>query len=88
MPRPPGDQVIGPSEAHARKEDHQPMPGIDEGEGRYRLMFFSESQRLRLAVDEKGNVSQRSAIDFSNPPLPRSGESSDSAPIQDHEATS
>lgn len=50
--------------------------GIDEDEGRYRLTFFFESRRFRLLVDEKGNVVQRSTIDFSNRPLPRSGRKS------------
>jgi hypothetical protein len=44
--------------------------GIDEDNGRYRLTFFSENRRFRLVVDERGNVVQRSAIDFSDHPLP------------------
>jgi hypothetical protein len=44
--------------------------GIDEDNGRYRLTFFSENRRFRLVVDEKGNVVQRSAIDFSDRSLP------------------
>lgn len=46
--------------------------GIDEDEGRHRLTFFSESRRLRLLVDEKGNVLQRSATDFGDRGLPES----------------
>jgi hypothetical protein len=44
--------------------------GIDDDIGRYRLTFFSESRRFRLVVDEMGNVVQRSAIEFSDRPLP------------------
>jgi Family of unknown function (DUF6522) len=44
--------------------------GIDEDNGRYRLTFFSENRRFRLIVDERGNVVQRSAIEFSDRPLP------------------
>jgi hypothetical protein len=46
--------------------------GIDEDAGRHRLTFFTESCRLRLVVDETGSVVQRSMINFSNRPLPRS----------------
>jgi len=38
--------------------------GTDSDEGRYRLTFFTERRRLRLIVDEAGNVLQRSTIDF------------------------
>ena len=44
--------------------------GIGEDAGRYRLTFFSENRRFRLIVDERGDVVQRSAIDFSDRPLP------------------
>jgi hypothetical protein len=46
--------------------------GIDDDNGRYRLTFFSENRRFRLVVDEMGNVVQRSAIEFSDRPLPDS----------------
>lgn len=46
--------------------------GIDEDSGRYRLTFFSEHRLFRLVVDQKGNVIQRSAIDFSDRPIPNS----------------
>ena len=46
--------------------------GADEDEGRYRLTFFSASRRFRLIVDGMGNVVRRSAIDFSDRPLPAS----------------
>ena len=41
----------------------------EEDNGRYRLTFFSENRRFRLVVDERGNVVQRSASDFSDRPL-------------------
>jgi Family of unknown function (DUF6522) len=44
--------------------------GIADDNGRYRLTFFSENRRFRLVVDEMGNVVQRSAIEFSDRPLP------------------
>ncbi|MGH6818351.1 MAG: DUF6522 family protein [Methylovirgula sp.] len=46
--------------------------GINEDDGRYRLTFLSDGRRLRLTVDEKGHVLQRSAIDFCGRLLPRS----------------
>jgi len=46
--------------------------GIDEDEGRYRLSFFSETRRLRLVVDNEGNVAQSSAIEFGDRGLPAS----------------
>lgn len=46
--------------------------GHAEDIGRYRLTFFSLSRRFRLIVDEGGNVISRSAIDFSDRPLPAS----------------
>lgn len=46
--------------------------GIDDDDGRHRLTFFSESRRLRLLIDEKGNILHRSAIDFGDRGLPAS----------------
>lgn len=46
--------------------------GIDEDEGRWRLSFFSKNRRLRVVVDDKGNVVQRSAVDFGDRGLPAS----------------
>lgn len=46
--------------------------GIDDDEGRHRLTFFSENRRLRLLVDEEGNILHRSAIDFGDRGLPGS----------------
>ena len=46
--------------------------GLDEDTGRHRLTFFSRNRRFRLIVDEEGNVLSRSAIDFSDRPLPAS----------------
>ena len=46
--------------------------GIDDDEGRHRLTFFTEHQRLRLVVDESGNVLQRSTLNVSNRALPAS----------------
>lgn len=46
--------------------------GVDEDEGRYRVTFFSGNRRFRLIVDNKGNVIQRSAIDFGDRGLPAS----------------
>ena len=46
--------------------------GIAEDEGRHRLTFFTEHQRLRLVVDESGYVLQRSTLNFSNRALPAS----------------
>ena len=46
--------------------------GIGEDEGRWRLTFFSDNRRLRLLVDEDGNILYRTAIDFGEQPLPAS----------------
>lgn len=46
--------------------------GIDDDAGRHRLTFFSESRRLRLLVDEEGNILQRSTVDFGDRGLPAS----------------
>ena len=46
--------------------------GTDADLGRHRLTFFSEHRRLRLVVDDKGTILQRSALDFGDAPLPRS----------------
>jgi hypothetical protein len=45
--------------------------GIDGDEGRYRLTFSTAQRRLRLLVDEAGNVLQRSTINFGEPPPTR-----------------
>lgn len=45
--------------------------GVDADEGRYRLTFFAERQRLRLIVDAAGNVLQRSLINFGEHPAGR-----------------
>ncbi len=44
--------------------------GSVEDSGRYRLTFFSGNRRFRIVVDERGNVIQSSAADFSDRPLP------------------
>ena len=44
--------------------------GIDADQGRFRLTFFSRSKRLRLVVDEAGQIIQRSGVDFGKEPLP------------------
>lgn len=44
--------------------------GDDADAGRHRLTFFYRNRRLRLIVDEAGNILQRSAIDFGERPLP------------------
>lgn len=46
--------------------------GTDEDDGRWRLSFFSENRRLRIIVDDQGNVVQRSAVDFGDRGLPAS----------------
>jgi hypothetical protein len=38
--------------------------GVDEDAGRYRLTFVTEHRRLRLVIDEAGNVLRRSTINF------------------------
>jgi hypothetical protein len=45
--------------------------GVDSDEGRYRLTFFTERQRVRLIVDAAGNVLQRSTINFGEHPTGR-----------------
>jgi hypothetical protein len=65
---------IEPSLVHKRMREGKITSlcerGVDDDNGRYRLTFFSENRRFRLVVDEMGNVVQRSAIEFSDRPLP------------------
>jgi hypothetical protein len=65
---------IEPSLVHERMREGKITSlcerGIDEDNGLYRLTFFSENRRFRLVVDERGNVVKRSAIEFSDRPLP------------------
>lgn len=42
--------------------------GIDADAGRYRLTFFHKGTRLRLVVDEAGNIMQRSVLDLGEGP--------------------
>ena len=46
--------------------------GTDADTGRHRLTFFSERRRLRLVIDERGTIVQRSTLDFGDAPLPAS----------------
>lgn len=46
--------------------------GIDDDVGRYRLTLFSNRRRLRLLVDDGGNVVQRPSVDFGERGLPDS----------------
>ena len=46
--------------------------GTDADLGRHRLTFFSERRRLRLVIDERGAIVQRSTLDFGDAPLPAS----------------
>lgn len=41
--------------------------GIDEDAGRHRLTFSHENRRLRLVVDERGNIVKRSTDMVSDP---------------------
>jgi hypothetical protein len=45
---------------------------VDDDAGRYRLTFFYGNRRLRLTVDEGGNVIRRSIIDFGDREFPTS----------------
>ena len=47
--------------------------GIDEDEGRYRLVFFHAGRRLRLVVDTTGQILQRSVINYGTRPRLRAG---------------
>jgi hypothetical protein len=46
--------------------------GIEEDAGRYRLTFFLDNRRFRLIIDDRGNVVQRSTLDFGDRRLPAS----------------
>ncbi len=67
---------IEPSLFHERMRDGKITSlcerGTNEDEGRWRLSFFSENRRLRLIVDDQGNVVQRSAVDFGDKGIPAS----------------
>lgn len=45
--------------------------GVDDDAGRHRLTFFYKNRRVRLIVDDRGDVVRRSAIDFGDRPMPR-----------------
>jgi hypothetical protein len=42
--------------------------GVDKDAGRYRLTFFHRGMRLRLIVDDAGNITQRSVLDLGDHP--------------------
>ena len=42
--------------------------GVGEHEGEYRLSFFYGNRRVRLNIDDVGNVIRRSVIDFGQQP--------------------
>lgn len=44
--------------------------GIGEDAGNYRLTFFLDNRRLRIIVNESGDVIRRSLLDFGHQPLP------------------
>jgi hypothetical protein len=44
--------------------------GVGDDAGRHRLTFFFANRRLRLVLDERGNILQRSALDYGDRPLP------------------
>ena len=46
--------------------------GIGEDAGRHRLTFFHDNRRLRIVVNENGDMVQRSVIDFGDHALPAS----------------
>lgn len=46
--------------------------GMDEDAGRHRLTFFHDNRRLRIVVNESGEMVQRSVIDFGDHALPAS----------------
>ena len=43
--------------------------GVDQDAGTYRLTFFHGGRRLRLIVDEAGNIIRNSTIDFGDHPI-------------------
>jgi hypothetical protein len=43
--------------------------GVDEDAGTYRLTFFTASRRLRMIVNEAGEVVRRSAVTSRDQPL-------------------
>lgn len=42
--------------------------GVDEDAGHYRLTFFHQTRSVRLLVDDKGNVIQKSRIKLATSP--------------------
>jgi hypothetical protein len=44
--------------------------GVGDDSGRHRLTFFFANRRLRLILDGRGNVLQRSVLDYGDRPLP------------------
>lgn len=46
--------------------------GEGEHEGQYRLTFFYKRRRVRLNIDQSGQIIRRSIVDFGDRPLPSS----------------
>ncbi|HVV92419.1 MAG TPA: DUF6522 family protein [Hyphomicrobiales bacterium] len=46
--------------------------GVGADAGRHRLTFFHRGRRLRLVVDDSGQIILRSAVDFGDRPMPSS----------------
>lgn len=46
--------------------------GIDEHDGEFRLSFFHGNRRAQIEIDNQGQVSKRTVIDFGDRPLPAS----------------
>lgn len=66
----PEDQVPG----HIQNGDITTLleKGVGEHDGGFRLSFFHRNRRVQIEVDENGQISNRTAIDFGDRPLPAS----------------
>lgn len=67
---------IEPSLVHAQMQAGEITSlcerGVNDDAGTFRLSFFTEHKRLRLIVDEKGEVIRRTTLSSPDRPLPAS----------------
>jgi hypothetical protein len=67
---------VSPSDVQELMRNNEITSRCERGEGehtgQYRLTFFYKNRRVRLNVDESGQIIRRSVIDFGDRPLPSS----------------
>lgn len=57
--------------------------GVGDHDGGFRLSFFHKNRRAQIEVDHRGQVSNRTVIDFGDRPLPASLRGSPQTPVSE-----